>query len=77
MKELRLEVESLEERIAPWCCDCSLVSVSAPVTVSGYDNNVNVGNAAVANNIGSGAATATAGQQAGGYSNTISTTQFT
>jgi hypothetical protein len=46
MKELMLEVESLEERIAPWCCDCgSLATVNAnpTVNVSGNDNQLNTG----------------------------------
>ena len=34
MKELMLEVESLEERIAPCCCDPSLISVQANPTVN-------------------------------------------
>jgi hypothetical protein len=43
MKELKLEVESLEERIAPCCCDPSLVTVNANPSVTAYSSNVNVG----------------------------------
>jgi hypothetical protein len=43
MKELILQVESLEERIAPCCCDPSLISANPTVTVNGNYNQLNTG----------------------------------
>jgi len=43
MKELILQVESLEERIAPCCCDPSLITANPTVTVNGSNNQLNTG----------------------------------
>jgi len=66
MKELILQVESLEERIAPCYCDPSLVSINANPTVNAYNSNVNVGpqtNTAI--NTGSGSVYQNNAQAAG------------
>jgi hypothetical protein len=75
MKELILEVESLEERIAPCCCDPSLISANPTVTAN-Y-SNVNVGpQTNLALNLGSGTVQQSNGQAAGNYA-FVSTYQST
>ena len=72
MKELMLEVEALEERIAPCCCDPSLISVQANPTVNASNSNVAIGGPQTAVNTGSGSIAQNSTQTAGSF-NSVST----